>query len=68
MEPAVDHYGILKKEGIAVQAYSPLIQGQKLGNSIIARIAKKHGKTAAQVMLRWVLQQGMITYTSLENC
>lgn len=56
-----------KKEGIAVQAYSPLTQGKKLGDPIIAEIAKKHNKTAAQVVLRWVLQQGVIAIPKSEN-
>jgi len=41
-----------KSEGIAVQAYSPLTQGQKLGDPVIGEIAKKHKKTPAQVVLR----------------
>ena len=56
-----------KKEGIAVQAYSPLTQGQKLGDPVIAEVGKKHGKTAAQVVLRWVLQQGVIAIPKSEN-
>lgn len=54
-------------EGIAVQAYSPLTQGQKLGDPTIAKIGKKHEKTAAQVVLRWVLQQGVIAIPKSEN-
>ena len=56
-----------KKEGIAVQAYSPLTQGQKLGDPVIAEVAKKHGKTSAQVVLRWVIQQGVIAIPKSEN-
>lgn len=56
-----------KKEGIAIQAYSPLTQGKKLGDPIIAEVAKKHGKSPAQVVLRWVLQQGVIAIPKSEN-
>ncbi len=56
-----------KKEGIAVQAYSPLTQGKNLDDPRIAEIAKKHGKSAAQVVLRWVLQQGVIAIPKSEN-
>lgn len=56
-----------KKEGIVVQAYSPLTQGHKLGDPIIAEVAKKHGKSAAQVVLRWVIQQGVIAIPKSEN-
>ena len=55
------------KEGIAVQAYSPLTRGKKLGDPVIGEVANKHGKTAAQVVLRWVLQQGVIAIPKSEN-
>lgn len=54
-------------EGIAVEAYSPLTQGKNLGDPAIAAIAKKHSKTPAQVVLRWVLQQGIIVIPKSEN-
>jgi len=56
-----------KKEGIAIQAYSPLTQGEKLDDLVIAEVARKHGKTAAQVVIRWVLQQGVIAIPKSEN-
>ncbi|KAL6714209.1 hypothetical protein ACLMJK_008704 [Lecanora helva] len=56
-----------RKEGIAVQAYSPLTQGHKLGDPVIGEVAKKHKKTPAQVVLRWVLQQGVIAIPKSEN-
>lgn len=34
---------------------------------VIAEVAKKHGKTAAQVVLRWVLQQGVVAIPKSEN-
>jgi 2,5-diketo-D-gluconate reductase A len=45
---------------IAVEAYSPLGQGQDLGGPVISAIAKQHGVTQAQVVLRWHVQQGHI--------
>lgn len=56
-----------KNEGIAVQAYSPLTQGKNLGDPVIAQVAKKHGKSPAQVVLRWVLQQDIIVIPKSEN-
>ncbi len=51
------------KNGIAFVAWSPL--GGKgapvLDNQVIRAIAEKHGKSPAQVTLRWELQRGMIT-------
>ncbi|MBI4195741.1 MAG: aldo/keto reductase [Betaproteobacteria bacterium] len=45
--------------GIALVAYCPLSRARKLGDPRLRRIASKHGKTAAQVMIRWTLQRGV---------
>jgi diketogulonate reductase-like aldo/keto reductase len=44
---------------IVVEAYSPLAHAKAMDNKVIAGIAKKHGKTYAQVMLRWCIEQGL---------
>lgn len=46
--------------GIHIQAYSPMAQGAALERNEIKTIATKHGKTPAQVLLRWGLQIGNI--------
>jgi methylglyoxal/glyoxal reductase len=46
--------------GITLTAYCPLTHGDKLDHPTIAAIAKRHGKTGAQVLLRWALQHGVI--------
>ena len=43
-----------------IQAWSPLMQGQLLKNEVILDIAKKHNKSAAQVILRWDIQQDIL--------
>jgi 2,5-diketo-D-gluconate reductase A len=48
------------KLGIATEAWSPLGQGSLLDNPLITRIAETHGKTPAQVLIRWHLQLGNI--------
>lgn len=49
------------KNGIAIEAWSPLMQGgEALTNPIIRELAEKHGKTSAQVILRWHLQRDVI--------
>jgi 2,5-diketo-D-gluconate reductase A len=45
---------------VVVEAYSPLMQGQGLGDRRIAAVAGKHGRTPAQVLLRWALQRGTV--------
>lgn len=46
-----------RKSGIMVMAYSPLGQGQVLGDATIGRIARKHGVTPAAIALAFVLRQ-----------
>ena len=46
--------------GIVTEAWSPLAQGAVLGEQSILDIAARHGKTPAQVVLRWHLQQGRV--------
>ncbi|KAG0293813.1 hypothetical protein BGZ96_002263 [Linnemannia gamsii] len=45
---------------IAVESYSPLVQGHKLQNPTLVKIASAHSKTPAQVLIRWNLQRGNI--------
>jgi 2,5-diketo-D-gluconate reductase A len=49
-----------EEHGIATEAWSPLAQGAVLGDETIVSIARAHGKTTAQVILRWHLQLGNI--------
>jgi methylglyoxal/glyoxal reductase len=50
-----------KAEGIQMEAWSPLKQGELLSEPTIREIADKHGKSPAQVILRWDLQNGVVT-------
>ena len=49
-----------KKHGMAVVAYSPVARGGAQKDQVLARIAKAHRKTPAQISLRWLVQQGVI--------
>jgi methylglyoxal/glyoxal reductase len=50
-----------KQEGIQLEAWSPLKRGELLSDPTINEIAQKYKKTPAQVMLRWDLQNGVVT-------
>lgn len=50
-----------QQEGIQVEAWSPLMQGQLLDNPVLQEIAERHEKSIAQVILRWDLQHGVVT-------
>ncbi|MEV7674616.1 aldo/keto reductase [Streptomyces sp. NPDC088752] len=70
--PAVNqielHPGLQQRElralhaahGIATEAWSPLAQGAVLADPVITGIADRHGKSPAQVVLRWHLQLGNV--------
>jgi len=49
------------RTGIRHQAWSPLTRGRRLDDPVLTAIARKHGRTAAQVVLRWDLQLGVVT-------
>ena len=46
---------------IATESWSPLGQGKLLEDATLAAIAEKYGKSPAQVVLRWHLDNGLIT-------
>ncbi len=48
------------KHGIHTESWSPLGQGKQLDDPVVAEIAAKHGRTAAQVVIRWHLDCGLI--------
>ncbi|WP_274363996.1 aldo/keto reductase [Paenibacillus thermotolerans] len=50
-----------KEKGIQMEAWSPLMQGNNLDDPTLVEIARKHGKSPAQVVLRWDLQSGVVT-------
>jgi 2,5-diketo-D-gluconate reductase A len=48
------------ERGIATESWSPLGQGELLAEPAIAAIARKHGKTPAQAIIRWHLDEGLV--------
>jgi diketogulonate reductase-like aldo/keto reductase len=46
-----------RARAIPIMAYSPVEQGRILRDSTLARVAKRHGATPAQVALAWLLRQ-----------
>jgi len=49
-----------RRHGIAITAYSPIARGRTSGDDVLARIGKAHGKSAAQVSLRWLVQRDIV--------
>ena len=78
MHPFLDQSKLVaacRAHGMAVTAYSPIARGNAKNDALLTRIGKAHGKTAAQVCLRYLVQQkiAVIPRTSKlerleENC
>jgi 2,5-diketo-D-gluconate reductase A len=50
----------LRKHSIAIESYSPLGSGRWIDDPTIGGIAKTYGKSPAQIMIRWQLDEGII--------
>lgn len=57
---SLDMLAFLKGQHIVAQAYSPLTRGKRLAHEVVNSIATQHGKTPAQVLLRWNLELGVV--------
>ena len=69
--PSASGKGIsyLRSKNILLQAWSPLAAGQDdlLHNETLARIGARHQKSAAQVVLRWLTQRGIVPLVKSAN-
>jgi 2,5-diketo-D-gluconate reductase A len=62
-----DAHAADKARGIVTEAWSPLGRGEELKDPVIAEIAKAHGKSPAQVILRWHIQIGVVVIPKSAN-
>jgi diketogulonate reductase-like aldo/keto reductase len=46
--------------GVVVQAYCPIVRGERWGDKTLMALADKYGKSEAQILLRWSLQMGFV--------
>ncbi len=49
-----------RQRGIVLTAYCPLGRGRIIGDALLEEIAKRKGRSLAQVALRWLIQQGNV--------
>lgn len=56
-----------RSKNIIVQAYSPLAQGKRLNDPALKQLALKHGKTPAQVLIRYCLQKDWVPLPRSES-
>jgi methylglyoxal/glyoxal reductase len=52
---------------IQLQAYTPLVRGMKMNDPKLQSLAKKYGKTPAQIILRWIIQLGVSAIPKSSN-
>jgi 2,5-diketo-D-gluconate reductase B len=63
MHPMLDQSKVVaacRRYGMAVVAYSPIARGVAANEEVLARIGRAHGKSAAQVSLRFLVQQNVV--------
>jgi diketogulonate reductase-like aldo/keto reductase len=56
-----------KKRGMAVVAYVPIARGKVPGAEALEKIGKGHGKSAAQISLRYLVQMGLVPVPRTAN-
>lgn len=49
-----------RKHGIQIEAYAPLVKARRMEHPVLRRVAEKHGRTPAQILVRWSLQHGYV--------
>jgi 2,5-diketo-D-gluconate reductase A len=54
--------GWCREHGVVVEAWSPIAQGAVLDDPVVRELAEAHGRTPAQVVLRWHVQEGHVVF------
>ncbi|KAG6036338.1 hypothetical protein E4U41_005745 [Claviceps citrina] len=49
-----------RDRNVAIEAYCPIVRGERWGDPRVKAVADRHGKTEAQILLRWSLQSGYV--------
>ena len=63
VHPFIDQSKVIaacRRQGMATVAYSPVARGGVKSDKLLARIAKAHGKSAAQLSMRFLVQRGIV--------
>lgn len=55
------------KRGVLLEAYSPIVRGTRADEPVLKKLGEKHGKTWAQILVRWSLQKGFVPLPKSET-
>ncbi|MEM9919402.1 MAG: aldo/keto reductase [Bacteroidota bacterium] len=66
-ESRIDTVSFCRDKGIIVQAYSPLVRTQVFNDPPLVALAQKYDKTAAQILIRWALQENISVIPKSSN-
>lgn len=52
----------MKERGVQIESWAPFAEGRNrlFQNEVLLAVAHKHGKSVAQVVLRWLIQRGVV--------
>ena len=58
----VDYQGLLRSEGVQIESWGPFAEGRNdlFSNPTLTAIGEPHGKSVAQVVLRWLIQRDVV--------
>ncbi|MFO1267583.1 MAG: aldo/keto reductase [Rubrivivax sp.] len=57
-----DSVAFLRDNGVQAEAWAPFAEGRNnlFGNEVLVEIGRKHGKSVGQIVLRWIVQRGIV--------
>lgn len=64
-----DYQELMKQEGVQIESWGPFAEGKNglFTNEVLAGIGDAHGKSVAQVVLRWMIQRGVVVIPKSVN-
>lgn len=58
--PRDDIVSWCRRRNVVLEAYCPLVRGERASDGVLMKMSEKYRKTWAQVLVRWSLQKGFV--------
>lgn len=60
--PRTDYQAMMAERGIQIESWAPFAEGRNdlFTNPVLTEIAERHGKSVAQITLRWLIERGVV--------